>query len=156
VNLLTRTKLSSRVFRREADCASAANPNELRRMTSIKRPKISRTPLAFCAICCAALSGGVEAAEVGAPQTAAQLVTAAGCVGCHEIPGADAFAGKVGPSLAHVGARVYIAGLLPNTRANMIRWITEPQEVRPGDAMPNTQFSPRDAETVADFLQQLQ
>ena len=84
-----------------------------------------------------------------------RTLAAAGCSGCHDIPGLAPRGGNVGPSLEGFGERVYIAGILPNTRENLIRWITQAQDVHPGDAMPSTPLAPAQADAVAAYLQKL-
>jgi cytochrome c oxidase subunit 2 len=59
----------------------------------------------------------------------------------------------VGPNLANVGARSYIAaGTLKNTDANLARWIRDPQGVKKGVLMPNLGLSEADAQALAAFL----
>jgi cytochrome c1 len=60
--------------------------------------------------------------------------------------------GNVGPPLARIGDRTYIAGMLRNTPANVVRWIREPQAVIPGNAMPNMGVSEADARDIAAYL----
>jgi len=58
-----------------------------------------------------------------------------GCVTCHTVRGHEGM-GVTAPDLTHVGARTTIAaGLLENTNANLHRWITHPNEVKPGNKM---------------------
>jgi cytochrome c1 len=78
-----------------------------------------------------------------------------GCTGCHQIPGAGTPGADSGPPLDQIGSRAYLAGVLPNTRENLTRWITRPQEVHPGDAMPDTEMSESEAGAVAEYLQSL-
>lgn len=75
-----------------------------------------------------------------------------GCVGCHTVPGVVAAESYVGPPLDRVGSRRFIAGQLPNTRENMIRWIRHPQSVSPGTAMPDLGVGERDARDIAQYL----
>ncbi|MCC5023287.1 MAG: cytochrome c oxidase subunit II [Candidatus Synoicihabitans palmerolidicus] len=57
------------------------------------------------------------------------------CAGCHTVRGHDG-AGVIGPDLTRVGARTTIAaGLLENSPENLYRWITEPDNVKPGNFM---------------------
>lgn len=57
------------------------------------------------------------------------------CAGCHTVRGHEG-AGISGPDLTRVGARTTIAGgLLENTEQNLHRWITEPNNVKPGNKM---------------------
>ncbi len=80
------------------------------------------------------------------------LIEKIGCGACHEIPGVSGAKGQVGPSLARVGRRAVIAGVLPNTPQNMVRWIETPQSIVPGNAMPNMEINDHDARDVAAYL----
>jgi cytochrome c len=75
-----------------------------------------------------------------------------GCDTCHTIPGIETARGLVGPSLAQVASRVYLAGRLTNTPGNMIRWIQHPQQVDPGQVMPEMGVSEREARDIAAYL----
>ena len=75
-----------------------------------------------------------------------------GCGSCHEIPGVAAARGKVGPPLAGVATRVYIAGVLPNTPENLVRWLRDPPAVSPQSAMPDLGVTERDARDIAAYL----
>lgn len=77
------------------------------------------------------------------------------CVTCHIIPGVVGAAHSVGPSLAGIGERKYIAGTLANSRDTMIHWLRSPQAVAPGSAMPDLGVSERDARDIAAFLETL-
>lgn len=58
-----------------------------------------------------------------------------GCVTCHTVRGHEGM-GVTAPDLTHVGARTTIAaGVLENTKENLHRWITHPNEVKPGNKM---------------------
>lgn len=80
--------------------------------------------------------------------------TAYGCSSCHVISEAQTSAGKVGPPLTGLGSRAYLAGRLPNTHENLVRWIRFPQDVDPGTAMPNMNVTESDAHAMAQFLNQ--
>ena len=58
----------------------------------------------------------------------------------------------VGPSLRKLARRSYIAGVLPNTGENLVRWLREPQSIKPGTAMPDLGVGERDARDMAAFL----
>ena len=77
------------------------------------------------------------------------------CVTCHVIPGIVAAIHPVGPSLQGIGARRYLAGIVPNTRENMVRWLRSPQAIDPGSAMPDLRVSEQDAKAIAAFLDTL-
>ena len=75
-----------------------------------------------------------------------------GCGACHTIPGVVGANGKVGPPLVGLADRGFIAGKLPNTPENLIRWIKDPQGVDPGNAMPNMGVSDVSARDIAAYL----
>lgn len=75
-----------------------------------------------------------------------------GCETCHQIPGVSGTDASVGPPLTRFAARHYIAGELPNTSENLVRWIMDPQSVEPGTAMPNMKVSESAARDIAAFL----
>ena len=77
------------------------------------------------------------------------------CVTCHVIPGVVAAINPVGPSLAGIGSRKYLSGVLPNTPGNMLRWLQAPQQLAPGTAMPDLGVAPADARDMAAFLETL-
>lgn len=74
------------------------------------------------------------------------------CVTCHVIPGVVGPDAPVGPPLARMGARAFIAGVLPNDRDNMIRWLRDPQAIAPKTAMPDLGVTARDAREMAEYL----
>lgn len=78
-----------------------------------------------------------------------------GCAGCHTIPGISRANGLVGPQLNSISRRVYVAGMLPNSPENLIRWIVNPREVNPKTAMPVTGISEAEARDVAAYLYSL-
>lgn len=86
------------------------------------------------------------------PQRGAQLISSYGCGSCHTIPGVRGADGMVGPPLNDFGRRSYIAGKLPNTPANLQHWIRDPQQVVPGNAMPDLGVNATDARDIAAFL----
>jgi cytochrome c1 len=88
----------------------------------------------------------------GEPEIGRRLLADRGCVGCHVVPGVDATPAYVGPPLDHWGERSYIAGALTNNEENLVRWITSPQEVEPGTAMPDVGVSEQDATNIAAYL----
>ncbi|HEY7899895.1 MAG TPA: c-type cytochrome, partial [Caulobacteraceae bacterium] len=80
------------------------------------------------------------------------VIVRAQCGACHEIPGVFAANGLVGPPLAGFGRRTMIAGMLPNTRDNLVLWLRYPQKITPGNAMPDTGLSEAEARDVAAYL----
>lgn len=81
------------------------------------------------------------------------------CVGCHVLyghpnPAANDPANKIGPNLTHIGSRTTIAaGWIDNNEPNLMRWIHDPQAVKPGNRMqafPN--MSQEDLQALARYL----
>jgi cytochrome c2 len=81
-----------------------------------------------------------------------QLVAAHGCTACHVVPGRRGLQGQVGPTLAGFGARGYIAGHLPNTPENLVRWLRDPPAYAPRTAMPDLGLDEPAARHIAAFL----
>ncbi len=75
-----------------------------------------------------------------------------GCGSCHSIEGITGAQGDVGPSLDGFAQRVEIAGKLSNQPDNLIRWIRQPQQVSPGNGMPDLGVSERDGRDTAAYL----
>ena len=64
------------------------------------------------------------------------LFTAKSCVTCHVVRGNNMGGAPFAPDLTHIGSRTTIAaGLLENNSVNLHRWITRPNEVKPGNKM---------------------
>jgi cytochrome c oxidase subunit 2 len=77
------------------------------------------------------------------------------CAGCHRIRGTAA-EGNVGPDLTHFGGRATMgAGVLPMSPANLSRWITDPQSIKPGAAMPPTTLAPDELAALVAYLEGL-
>lgn len=74
------------------------------------------------------------------------------CNACHTIPGVTGSTPNVGPPLAGMSGRRLIAGKLPNTPENMVRWLRHTHEVAPMSAMPEMGVSARDAQDLMAYL----
>ncbi len=88
----------------------------------------------------------------GRPDRGARAIQAYGCGSCHSIPGVPGANALVGPPLAGIASRAYVAGVLPNTPENMVRWIQHPREVDSKTAMPDVGVSDIDARDIASYL----
>lgn len=88
----------------------------------------------------------------GEPGRGRELVRKYGCQACHTIPGVSTTDGLIGPPLDRIASRSQLAGRLPNTPENMMRWIRDPQGVSPGTAMPQLGLSEQDGRDIAAFL----
>lgn len=88
----------------------------------------------------------------GDPDKGLSAIGRYGCGSCHDIPGIRSARGAVGPPLGGIAARTYLAGRLPNSPANMMRWIQHPQHVARGTAMPEMGVTEGDARDITAFL----
>jgi cytochrome c2 len=88
----------------------------------------------------------------GDPARGPDLIRRYGCAGCHTVPGVPGANSLVGPPLAGIAKRVYIAGVLSNTPDNLVKWIQSPREVDPKTAMPDLGVTIRDARDIAGYL----
>ena len=81
-----------------------------------------------------------------------QVFFTSACNMCHAIAGTDAN-GTVGPDLSHIGSRrTLAAGALPNSPAQMRRWLKNPQRVKPGNRMPVVSLAPEDLDALVAYL----
>jgi cytochrome c2 len=91
----------------------------------------------------------------GDPRRGRALVRTYGCGTCHEIPGVPGATATVGPSLAGLSARSFLAGRLAHTPENLVRWIRHPREVDPATAMPELGIPEQDGRDLAAYLETL-
>ena len=75
-----------------------------------------------------------------------------GCGSCHTIPGVPGANSMAGPPLNRFYERSYVAGRLPNTWDNLAKFIQHPQEIDPGNAMPDLGVSNDEAYDMAAYL----
>ena len=95
------------------------------------------------------------ASVIGANQAALGLYVNNACGGCHGLQGGPQgiSQGKAAPDLTHIGGRATIgAGVLTNSPTNMVRWLKDPQAVKPGALMPSFHFSDEEARQLAALL----
>ncbi|SIS38041.1 cytochrome c oxidase subunit II [Salimicrobium flavidum] len=74
------------------------------------------------------------------------------CMGCHAIGNSPA---GVGPNLSNFGNRTKIAGILDYNKENLVDWIMNPDEIKPGNKMQGYNVSEEEAQQIADYLMQL-
>jgi mono/diheme cytochrome c family protein len=74
------------------------------------------------------------------------------CHSCHRIEGVVGPLVDIGPPLYDWAQRAYIAGVLPNTKVNLARWIEDPRAVSPQTLMPDLGVAPEHARAMAEFL----
>jgi mono/diheme cytochrome c family protein len=74
------------------------------------------------------------------------------CDNCHIIRDMVGPKTHIGPSLESWHERKYIAGILPNTHENLVRWIVAPQSISPHTMMPDLEVIEPHAEQMARYL----
>ncbi|MFD1018040.1 cytochrome c oxidase subunit II [Thalassobacillus hwangdonensis] len=75
------------------------------------------------------------------------------CLSCHAIGAAPK---GVGPNLTNFGDRTKIAGILDPSKENLVDWIVNPEDIKPGNQMPSNLVNEKEADKIADYLMQLQ
>jgi cytochrome c2 len=93
-----------------------------------------------------------EALTGGRVDRGHDLFISKGCGGCHALAGISEATGLVGPPLDNVAERAVIGGMLANSPPNLTRWISAPQSVVPGNAMPDIPMTGQEASDIAAFL----
>ncbi|HEY8744719.1 MAG TPA: c-type cytochrome, partial [Chloroflexota bacterium] len=84
-----------------------------------------------------------------------QLFMNGTCRNCHAISGSPADA-DIGPNLTHFASQSVLAGgELTNTPANLKRWLTAPQAIKPGNHMPNFDLSSQQVNLLTAYLESL-
>lgn len=78
-----------------------------------------------------------------------------GCDACHAIGSAANGRIVAAAPLDGIERRSYIAGVLPNSFDNLVRWIRNPQRIKPRTAMPVLDVSDADARNIAAYLYSL-
>ncbi len=84
-----------------------------------------------------------------------QVIGSVGCGSCHTIRG-TALKGTFGPDLTHFGSRGGIAAYtLKNTPENLLKWIQDPQGVKPECKMPNVPLPLAQQQQLVAYLEEL-
>jgi cytochrome c2 len=92
----------------------------------------------------------------GEPRRGSDAIARYGCGSCHTIEGVSGAVGEVAAEFRSIRKRTYIAGVLPNTPENLVRWIRDPRGVDEKTAMPNLGVTPRDAVDIAAYIYSMQ
>jgi cytochrome c oxidase subunit 2 len=75
------------------------------------------------------------------------------CIQCHSIQGVS-IAGNVGPDLTHFASRATLgAGVLDNSSAELHRWLSDPQSIKPGCYMPNMRLRSTEINDLTAYLE---
>jgi cytochrome c oxidase subunit 2 len=88
-------------------------------------------------------------------QRGQQLFLSSTCVMCHAINGTPANS-NIGPNLTHLASRNTIgAATLQNDSEHLMRWISDSQQIKPGNRMPPNPLTPDDLKSLIGYLQNL-
>ena len=90
------------------------------------------------------------------PRTAVCCSASSAAEAVTGFPASQRRDGNVGPPLNAIARRVYLAGSLPNTPDNMVRWIRSPKSIEPRTAMPDLQVTEKHARDMTAYLYRLQ
>lgn len=84
-----------------------------------------------------------------------QVFLGSSCVYCHTVRGTNA-TGTTGPDLTTLASRETIgAGFLEYNLGNLAGWILDPQQLKPGSAMPATALDPDELQALITYLDTL-
>jgi len=89
---------------------------------------------------------------IGDPVHGRALIEEFKCGVCHTIPGVSAARGVVASPLFWFSRRSFIAGEVPNTPPNLVKWVRDPRAIEPRTAMPAVGLNEGEARDVAAYL----
>ena len=92
------------------------------------------------------------APPLGDAERGRHLIEAYRCGTCHTIPGVRAATGLAASPLVSFSHRAFIGGEVPNTAANLVAWLRNPQAIEPRTAMPALGVSDVQARDIAAYL----
>lgn len=81
-----------------------------------------------------------------------ELFRTLACAGCHTIQNLTAGKFPGAPDLTNLASRPQIAGVLPMSLENLERWIANPQQEKPGTAMPDLNLDEETVRAISQFL----
>lgn len=127
------------------------------RLTTILALALAAASVAVSFGACTSETSDANAREAayltrGDPERGRAAIRNYGCASCHSVPGVPGADALVGPPLTGFAERAYVAGVLPNTPDNLVRWIRHPREVDSLTAMPDVGVGERDARDIAAYL----
>jgi cytochrome c oxidase subunit 2 len=76
------------------------------------------------------------------------------CVNCHFVADAESVAdGRFGPDLTHLMSRDTLgSGIMQNTQQNLMGWITDPNDTKPGCLMPAMHLTEEQNAQITAYL----
>ena len=98
-------------------------------------------------------SGG--ASQEITPQQGRRVFEEQACINCHAIAGTVAD-GRYGPDLTHLMSRATIgSGAADNNYANLLSWVTDPNDLKPGCLMPAMHLTDTENKQITAYLMTL-
>lgn len=95
----------------------------------------------------------VLASEDGAAGRSRKIFQQFACINCHALSGISTN-GTAGPDLTHLAGRQTLgAGVMDNTPDNLVRWLKNPQTIKPACLMPNFNLTDQQAHDLANFFE---
>ena len=86
------------------------------------------------------------------PQQGRRVFEQQACINCHTVSGTVAD-GRYGPDLTHLMTRSTIAaGAATNTPANLLAWITDPNDIKEGSLMPAMHLTDLENKQITAYL----
>lgn len=139
---------------RERQQRDAATPSPVIAARPASSPESAKPPAPSTDIAARAVPS--DAAGSQRLAIAGQALFMERCAGCHTVRGSEA-RGEHGPDLTHLlDRRMLGAGLLTNTAAHRIDWITRVQSYKPGARMPDIALSAAERAGLGAYLDTLQ
>jgi cytochrome c oxidase subunit 2 len=84
-------------------------------------------------------------------QQGKEIFSKSACVACHTVAGVSA--GQIGPNLTHFASRRTFAGsMMLSTPENLVKWIENPQHMKPGALMPNLGMTGEQSKALVAYL----
>src|SRR5699024_8671082 len=97
-----------------------------------------------------------DSLELDAVAQEGEELFANNCMGCHAIGGEYSKDSNVpvGPDLTNFGSRSRFAGVLLPTKENLVNWIKDPEEFKPGNKMTGQypELSDDEVDQIAEYL----
>ncbi|MFZ1890444.1 MAG: cytochrome c oxidase subunit II [Candidatus Binataceae bacterium] len=91
----------------------------------------------------------------GVAAQGAQIFREQTCINCHTVAGTLGNQ-RIGPDLTHLADRSTIAaGAAANTPANLLKWLENPNVIKPETHMPNFQLSDTQAQALVAYMETL-
>jgi len=95
------------------------------------------------------------AADDPAARAGRGLFLSQSCVNCHRVRGTSA-RGTYAPDLTHLMSRQTLAaGMVPNTRDQLQKWVTDPRQIKTGCLMPAFGLSGQQVDLLVNYLMTL-